>query len=90
MALEAVTGRKHSSTIQVQQLKSALPLVPCLHHYVSSQVWLYACLGGRESSPPPPVFGRSAMFEGPGVSPTLSFTPSIEGNGNRETKMTIL
>lgn len=38
MALEAVSGRKHPSTVQVKQLKTCLPLMPVLRHFVTSPV----------------------------------------------------
>jgi len=37
-ALEAVSGRKHPSTVQVKQLKICLPLMPVLRHFVTSPV----------------------------------------------------
>jgi len=37
-SLEAVTGRKHPSTVQVKQLKTYLPLMPVLRHFVTSPV----------------------------------------------------
>jgi len=43
-ALEAASGRKHPSTVQVKQLKTFLPLMPVLRHFVTSpvkySVWL--------------------------------------------------
>ena len=38
MALDSVSGRKHPSTIQVKQLKSTLPMMPVLQHFITSQV----------------------------------------------------
>jgi len=37
-ALEAASGRKHPSTVQVKQLKTYLPLMPVLRHFVTSPV----------------------------------------------------
>jgi len=37
-ALEAASGRKHPSTVQVKQLKTFLPLMPVLRHFVTSPV----------------------------------------------------
>ena len=40
MALDSVAGRKHPSTIQMKQLKSTLPMMPVLQHFITSQVTL--------------------------------------------------
>ena len=39
MALESVAGRKHPSTIQIKQLKTSLPMMPVLQHFITSQVF---------------------------------------------------
>ena len=39
LMLDAVSGRKHPSTIQVKQLKTCLPMMPVLQHLISSQVF---------------------------------------------------
>ncbi|XP_067686194.1 serine/threonine-protein kinase ULK4-like isoform X2 [Haliotis asinina] len=38
-ALQDISGRKHPSTVQVRELKSALPLLPVFLHLVTSQVF---------------------------------------------------
>ncbi|XP_013396898.1 serine/threonine-protein kinase ULK4 [Lingula anatina] len=38
-ALEAVSGRKHPSTVQAKQLKAWLPMMPVLLHLVTSQIF---------------------------------------------------
>ena len=39
LALDSVSGRKHPSTIQIKQLKSSLPMMPVMQHFVTSQVY---------------------------------------------------
>ena len=38
LALASVAGRKHPSTLQVKQLKTSLPMMPVLQHFITSQV----------------------------------------------------
>ncbi|XP_021113616.1 serine/threonine-protein kinase ULK4 isoform X3 [Heterocephalus glaber] len=38
-ALASVSGRKHPSTVQGKQLKTCLPLMPVVHHLLTSQVF---------------------------------------------------